>query len=274
MRVYTSGQTSPAIFFAPGGPSLLPSFYAELIEGLARFGEVYTVAFSGTHPEPQTPFPGSIEQAADELESAIATLANDRATVVVGHSYGAAVAVELLCRKRTPALDGSILVSGFPSGDFLASSIAARVEQFPRAFHDAWKTARGDAEATAKLTGEFWYPAHLCRVPWPDSFLAGAANMNPLFLGHVLGPSVFEPHGTVRQWNREQSLQFIDAPMLVAGGAHDYYDPDAVRALFSGAGPDSDSVEFIFSETASHSIWIEDPDPFWSGVEGYFSRLS
>lgn len=273
MRVHASGSGSPAIVLVPGGPGLTPSFYAELIEGLARFGTVRTVAFSGTHPDPQTPFPETVEEAADELEAAISTLPDDRATVVVGHSYGAAVVIELLCREKKRAIDGAILISGFPSGDFLARSVAARMKQLPRAFHEAWVDARGDAEATAELTSEFWYPAHFCRVPWPDSFVEGASKLNPLFLSHVLGLNIFEPNGTIRQWDREACLPLTDVPLLVSGGTEDYYDPEALRKLYSVAGPDHGDVEFLFSDEASHSIWIEDPDPFWRGMQTFLNRV-
>lgn len=273
MTTQTSGSGSRDIVLAPGGPSLPASFYSELIEGLERFGTVHTVAFSGTHPQPQTPFPETIEEAADELADAISTLPHDRTTVLVGHSYGAAVAIELLCRERDHAVDGAVLISGFPSGEFLARSIAARMRALPRAFHDAWAKAQGDEAATAALTSEFWYPAHFCNVPWPESFVDAVSKLNPLFMGHVLGPSVFEPTGSARRWSREGCLPLRGTQLLVAGGVDDYFSPEAVRAVFSASRSDAGDVEFLFSDAASHSIWIEDPESFWTGLEAYFARI-
>ena len=92
-------------------------------------------------------------------------------------------------------------------------------------------------------------------------------------MGHVLGPSIFEPKGTIRQWNREACLPLTDVPLLVSGGTEDYYDPEALRKLYSVAGPDHGDVEFLFSDEASHSIWIEDPDPFWRGMQTFLNRV-
>lgn len=273
MRTQTSGSCSRDIVLAPGGPGLPASFYSELIDELERFGAVRAVAFSGTHPQPQTPFPETIEEAADELADAISTLPHDRTTVLVGHSYGAAVAIELLCREGDHAVDGAVLISGFPSGEFLARSIRARMRELPPAFHEAWKEMRHDAEATAKLTSEFWYPAHFCRVPWPESFVDGASKLNPLFMGHVLGPSIFEPNGTVARWNREDCLPITGMPLLVVGGTEDYYDPEALRRLHAVPETESGDVEFLLSDAASHSIWIEDPGSFRAGLDAYFARI-
>jgi proline iminopeptidase len=274
MKVHTKGEGSLAIFVAPGGPGLTPRFYAELVEGLTRFGSVHTVAFSGTHPQPPESFPRTIEAGAEELADAISKYAMGRPAVVVGHSYGAAVTIELLCEKRYKLPEAAVLISGFPSGDFLAKCVSKRIEELPQAFHDRWPEAQGDPEASAELTQEFWFPKHLCRVPWPQSFQDGFAEINPKFLGHVLGPSIFEPTGTLRTWNRESCIAEPPVPILIAGGGHDYFTPDELRSFFGAGERSPEKVDFLFSDDASHSIWIEDPELFWSGLEDYISRFA
>ena len=92
-------------------------------------------------------------------------------------------------------------------------------------------------------------------------------------MNHVLGPSVFEPHGSISHWDREVDIPGIRSPLLVIGGRYDYFEPEAVRNAFEPRGPMSSRRRFAFSNTASHSIWIEDPGTAFSAISGFLREM-
>ncbi|MFW5826710.1 MAG: alpha/beta fold hydrolase [Alkalispirochaeta sp.] len=253
MKIQEFGNGPIEVVVAPGGPGLVPEFYRELVEALADRYTVTVAAFTGTHPEPQERFPQDIAQAADELEEVVRSRAETgRPTILLGHSYGGAVAIEALLRDLPVA--GAILMSSFPSGDFLAHGIAARVAELPESFHQRIEDgAADDATSLAALIGEYWFPRHLCTTGLPDSFQTGLEKLNPHFMNHVVGPNLLSPSGAILDWNRESDLRSISTPVLVLGGPQDYFPTDAVRTVFSQI-PD---VRFVFPVGASHSAWIE-----------------
>jgi proline iminopeptidase len=293
MDIQSRGKGPVRIFLAPGGPGLVPAFYDELTGELSRRYRVTVVSFSGTSPQPATPFPATIEAGAAELAEAIAAERDDRPAVILGHSYGGAVAIELLAsladrhsldrgssggRRKASGVDGAIILSGFPSGRFIAESINRRMEELPASFHEEIAAgALSDPERILGLMTDYWFPRYFCRVPWPDSFHAGLANLNPEFMYRVLGPSVFQPTGSINDWDREDDLATISQPMLILGGEHDYFRPEAVRALPWG-GRDGASTAagagkrtFFFSDHASHSLWIEDPEAAYREIDAFIA---
>lgn len=240
-----------------------PVFYRKLIDGLSHRYRLRFVGFSGTSPEPASPFPGTIEEAAEEVLAAIDDDDSPEKTVLLGHSYGGAVAIEALLRGF-PA-DRAILMNTFPSGDFLAREVRERVAAMPEEFHEAYKRAGDDPAEISRLTGEFWFPRHVCRVSWPESFLTGLQTANVQFMNSVLGPSIFEPVGTVRGWNREADVPSLTLPILVIGGARDYYSPQSINSVYGALQRGT----IITVPAASHTPWIEDPQATFDSIFRY-----
>lgn len=256
MNTQQFGSGRINVVLAPGGPGLVPEFYRELVDALSARYRVTVASFSGTYPQPADDFPRTMAEAADELEQVVReTAAADGPTILFGHSYGGAVAIEALLRDLPVA--GAILLSSFPSGAFLAHGIAQRVAALPEAFHEkVEKGATDNAESLAALIAEYWFPRHLCTTGFPESFQTGLQNLNPDFMNHVLGPSLLNPSGAILDWNRESDLQAITPPVLVMGGPDDYFAPESVRSVFTSL-PDA---RFSFPAGTSHSAWIENPE--------------
>lgn len=263
MYVQESGSGSIRVYLLPGGPGLPPVLYRELIDGLSRRYRLRFVGFSGTSPETASPFPETIEDAAREVLAAIEDDDSPGKTVLLGHSYGGAVAIEALLRGF-PA-DRAILMNAFPSGDFLAREVRERVTAMPEEFHEAYKRAGDDPAEISRLTSEFWFPRHVCRVSWPESFLTGLQMANVPFMNRVLGPSIFDPVGTVRDWNREADISSLMLPVLVIGGANDYYSPQSINSVY-GALPQGTITTGL---AASHTPWIEDPQATYDAIVRY-----
>jgi L-proline amide hydrolase len=269
MKVQKLGAGPVNMVFAPGGPGLVPEFYRELMDVLSDSFTVTQVSFSGTHPEPAEEFPRTMAEAADELEAVVAEVSRSPGpTIVLGHSYGGAVAIEALL--RTIPVDGTILISSFPSGRFLAAEIEQRVAALPDSFHRRLKESNGDSEVVATLTAEYWFPKHLCTMGFPDSFQAGLQNLNPDFMNHVLGSSILKPDGAILEWDRESDLHRITSPVLVLGGPEDYFRPEAVRTVYATLP----NARFVFPHGASHSAWIENPDETIAAIQQFVKRCN
>ncbi|MEX2445674.1 MAG: alpha/beta hydrolase [Alkalispirochaeta sp.] len=268
MNVQEFGTGTAHVVLAPGGPGLVPEFYRELVDALSDRYRVTVASFSGTYPEPVDSFPKTVAEAADELEGVIRERSRpDRPTVLLGHSYGGAVAIETLLGHVPVA--GAILISSFPSGAFLARGIGERVAALPDAFHRRLEEgAADDAKSLAALIAEYWFPRHLCTTGFPDSFQTGLQNLNPKFMNHVVGPNLLHPSGRILEWNRESDLTEITPPVLVLGGTEDYFPPEAVRSVFAQLA----NARFVFPAGASHSAWIENPGATMAAIDRFMEE--
>lgn len=244
---------------------MVAKFYQELVELLSESFTVTVVEFSGTYPQAAHAYPQTMAEAADELETVITEISQTGTpTVLLGHSYGGAVAVEALLRDVS--LAGAILISSFPSGRFMVQGIGERIAALPSAFHQRLRAASGDPDAIAALTAEYWFPRHVCTIDFPESFQTALQNPNPEFTKHVIGEGgILAPDGTILEWNREHDLRRISTPVLVIGGPNDYFRPAAVRTVY-GELP---NARFVFPQGASHSAWVENPEETISAIHSF-----
>lgn len=120
--------------------------YAGWDESLPRWLEVHSIAYPGRGSRPGEPFYESMEAAAVECHAAIRTIA-DRPLFLVGHSFGALMAVEVAMRLTTDGMSPlRLFVSSMP----------------PPHLVTAWKvslTAMPDAQLLTALARRGWLSA-------------------------------------------------------------------------------------------------------------------
>jgi pimeloyl-ACP methyl ester carboxylesterase len=283
MRLIEFGSGNTQFLLVPGGPGLVPEFYTELTARLAETARVITYTPRGTAPRRLDDFPTTMEEAAAELEEVVASVRSDKTAgdvdvdvtggplVLLGHSLGSAVVIEYLVARGAGAhVDAAILMSPFSSGSMMHDGITARVRAFPAEFHRRYNNGAISPEELGGLLGEYWYPNHVCREPWPQSFLDAMTQLNPPFMDHFIGKSVLSPDGVLLDWNRDADLSAISVPTLIVSGRHDYYRQQDLEQLRDRI-PHS---QLVVSDRASHSIWIEDPEAFYPAVERFLAALS
>jgi proline-specific peptidase len=268
MSIHITGSGTPALLFVPGGPALPLDFYRELLDDLRRSYRVITYDMQGVWPEPPEPFPHTVRATADELIAAAAEVRDelgDAPLVIFGHSFGAVIALDALCRGV--GADAAVLVSGFSSGAMIKRDIGERVKRLPGEFHEAYRSLEpSDAQGLMQLLMEYWFPRHLVRTAWPDSFSEALGKMNGAYSQHFLGPNLLDPSGEILNWDRTGDLASVLLPVKLIFGEHDYYTPQDVEAM-AAALPRSDVT--VIPE-ASHSQWLETPVRFHGELSSFF----
>jgi pimeloyl-ACP methyl ester carboxylesterase len=255
MEIQEFGDGNVRILLIPGGPGLPTEFYRELIDRLAEGHRVYTYRGIGVWPDTEGTFPRTVPATAKEMDEVIATISErDRSTspiVLLGHSFGSAVALEYLTgstgkdtdrsgvrRPNTamrsagssgrstnprPPIAGTVLVSPFSSGRMIDTGIRERVAALPDEFHAVYQEGQAGGEEFQRLLHDYWLPRHFCRVPWPDSLLDALGKLNSAYMAHYLGDDLFDPSGELLSWSREDDLSTVGVPTLIMSGEWDYY---------------------------------------------------
>jgi pimeloyl-ACP methyl ester carboxylesterase len=241
----------------PGGPGFPATYYYELVVGLTESGEVSV-------PPATEAFPKTVADAALNVGTFVNSLEDP--PILVGHSFGAAVAIEALARGVSAK--AVILISGYSSGAVIREAILSRQAGFPKEFHDRYRDSRTPEEVGALLF-EYWVPAHFCRVALPHSIATGLAGMDQAFVQHYLGNDFFDPSGEMLNWDRSAYLRDIAVPVLVLAGASDYLSRIQIERMCA----DIPNCRAWIGEHSSHNCWIEEPEAVFMAIREFLADI-
>ena len=202
----------------------------------------------------------TMEQLADDALALADALGPAEELVVIGHSYGGFVAQELAIRHRE-RLTALILVSTTPGqlgagehpapdGPPVAAEWVEMVENLPTT----------DAELEASVAGAF--TAFLHRADTVDL----SAEMSGTVYSAAAMARGFE---VLAGWSSVDRLGAVDVPTLLLVGRHDAMTAVPQSERIAGRLPDAELVVF---EESAHFPWLEEPEQFFSTVEGWLDR--
>lgn len=195
---------------------------------------------------------------------------------LVGHSWGAAVALEYLLTGDRAGVRSVTFVGPLLSTPRWIEDANALVALLPKNTQDAI--------AAAVITGKFDSPEFqaandvfesqfLARTPRPQWHLplcgSTPVRFNTELYEYMWGPSEFLATGTLRDYDRIDRLAEIKIPTLFLVGEHDEARPETMRE-FQALVPGS-VVKVI--PGAAHMSNIDNPQAFNKAMEEFFSTV-
>jgi proline iminopeptidase len=214
----------------------------------------------------------SIQRSVDEVDAVRAALGLDR-VLLLGHSWGALLAVEYLCQGRGRGVDRLILSGAM-------ASIPQVVAGFDRLFAtmpDGWsakihaleKAGKTATPAYAELVQKF-YNTFVLRVPASPEVLATleALSRSPAY--RVLnGPNEFTIVGKIKDWDRRKDLKAITQKTLITTGEFDEITLDCHETLREGI---AGKARLAVMTGCSHLTMNEKPDQYNALLRGFMNE--
>lgn len=112
---------------------------------------------------------------------------------------------------------------------------------------------------------------HVCRLEvWPDCLNRSLAKCgtDDFVMRTMLGPSVLQIDGTLRDWEILARLHEIDLPALVTCGRYDESTPRIAQQIADGIP----HAELRIFEHSSHVAHIEQPADFLTALGGFLAQ--
>ncbi len=238
-RKFGAGGKTPLLTLH-GGPGASHNYLLPL-QALADERPVvfYDQLGCGRADPPEEDIAYSIQRSVDEVDAVRAALGLEQ-VVLLGHSWGALLAVEYLCQGRGRGVDRLILSGAM-------ASIPQAIAGFDRLFAtmpDGWgdkirvleRAGRTGSPEYAELVQKF-YDTFVLRVPPSPEVLATLESLAKSPAYRVLnGPNEFNIVGKIKDWDRHKDLKAITQKTLITTGEFDEITLDCHETLRDGIG--------------------------------------
>ncbi len=236
-RKFGAGDKAPLLTLH-GGPGSSHSYLLPL-QALADGRPVifYDQLGCGRSDAPEEDSAYSIQRSVDEVDAIRAALGLDK-VVLLGHSWGALLAVEYLCQGRGLGVERLILSGAMAS----IPQVVAGFERLFATMPDGWgdkihaleKAGKTGAPEYAELVQKF-YDTFVLRVPPSPEVLATLEALSKSPAYRVLnGPNEFTIVGKIKDWDRRKDLKAITQKTLLTTGEFDEVTLDCHETLRDG----------------------------------------
>jgi proline iminopeptidase len=214
----------------------------------------------------------SIQRSVDEVDAVRAALGLDR-VVLLGHSWGALLAVEYLCQGRGAGVDRLILSGAMAS----IPQVMAGFERLFATMPDGWgekihaleKAGKTGAPEYAALVQDF-YDTFVLRVPPSPEVLATLESLSKSPAYRVLnGPNEFTIIGKIRDWDRRAELKTITQKTLITTGEFDEITLDCHETLRDGIAGET---RLAVMAGCSHLTMNEQPALYNALLRGFLNE--
>jgi len=267
------GEEKPGIplLFIHGGPGFLS--LTEGVSELSRRRPVYFYDQLGCGRSARSADPGNftVDHYVRELSFVRDSLGLAEVHLL-GHSWGAMLAVEYLLRENPPGVRSLVLAGPLLSAPRWAADQRRHLARMPEEVRGAVEKG----EETKDFGPDYqeammaYYRRHVCRLdPWPGYLLEAFGRMNLEIYGRMWGESEFTVTGTLKDADLTGRLEEIRHPVLLVCGEYDEAAPETVSD-FRDRFPDA-SLAVI--PGASHTPMLEKPELFRSAVNSFLEAL-
>ncbi|WP_420456866.1 alpha/beta fold hydrolase [Rubrivirga sp.] len=272
----TLGHGGPAVLALHGGLGWDSATLRPWLDPLAERARLTYVDLlgCGASPEPDDwsevtneTWAEGVEDVRDRLD---AEAGGHGCVVVFGHSYGAAVALEV-ARLFPDRVAGLVLCAPPPRPAHLGAAAARAEARLPNLPPETGPALRAALSAPPETDAEF-AAAMAALLPLyvadPDAHDLGAFAGRVRFRAGAVRRSFY---GLLAEYDPRSCLGEINAPALVLSGRRDWVSPpdEAPAELAAGLG-----AEHVVFERSGHFPFLEEPGAFASAVGRWLGRLA
>lgn len=271
-RKFGSGGKTPLLTLH-GGPGSSHNYLLPL-QALADERPVifYDQLGCGRADAPENESVYSIQRSVDEMDAVRDALGLDR-VLLLGHSWGALLAVEYLCQGRGRGVDRLILSGAMASipqvmagFDLLFATMPDGWSAKIHALERAGKTATPEY---AELVQKF-YDKFVLRVPPSPEVLATLEALSKSPAYRVLnGPNEFTIVGKIKDWDRRKDLKAITQRTLITTGEFDEVSLDCHETLRDGI---AGKARLTVMTGCSHLTMNEKPEQYNALLRGFMNE--
>lgn len=266
---------APAVILH-GGPGGTHNGFAQLL-GLAdtRAVILYDQLDSGRSDRPNDPANWRVERFVGELEAIRKTLGIER-WHVVGHSWGAAIALEYAARYPQ-RIASTVLGGTYISTPRWMADANLLVRELPQTVQDTIAACEGasppSAERCQAATAAF-YAAFNRRVPSSEALRdynkrIGGQGFNPVIYNAMWGPSEFSARGSLKTYDAVPLLAKLDgARTLFMIGQYDEARIDTVQDFVARVP----GAELAVIPGAAHGFHTDRPAESEAVLRAWFRR--
>ncbi|MDP9239653.1 MAG: alpha/beta fold hydrolase [Actinomycetota bacterium] len=259
------------VFVLHGGPGLDHHEFADYLDPLADAYRLLLIdqRAQGRSDRDSDPYTWTLETMADDV-SRLSAMLGIGEYAVLGHSYGAFVALQHACDAPGAAL-GTIVSNGLPSMRFL-EGLDQRLAEFEPADLREQVTASWAREADARTVADFAAIMH-DQLPWhfADPRDPRIPEYEERSAGTIYAPDVLRAFsGDFGGIDLEDRLWHVTQPVLVLAGRYDRTcPPEAAEVIAAGV---ADGRCLIFEESG-HMTFVEEPARYVEEVRAFLDHL-
>lgn len=258
-----------ALHGGPGGTSCRFAALAPLAD--ERPVIYYDQLGSGRSDHPSDTTLWTVARFVDELEAVRRGLGLD-SLVLLGHSWGGALAAEYLLSAPRPAVRAVILSSPLLSTPRWIADANALRAAMPAPLRDALdrheRDGTTDHPAYQAATDSF-YARHVSRIATPPEPACAGVTGNDTIYRQMWGPTEFRSTGSLRTWDRSADLDDLAIPALLVAGEFDEARP-ATLAEFAATMP---RARVVTIPGAAHGTYREQPAAYQAAVRAFLREV-
>ena len=207
----------------------------------------------------------------DELAAVRKSLELDEVHIL-GHSWGSMLAVDYL--QTNPAgVKSLVLASPVMSAERWAADAKILIEKLPfdsQYAIDKHQAAGTTSDPAYQAAKQEYYEFYLSRLdPWPARLLDTFGKTNSRLRAYMWGGSEFELTGTLRGYEREDSLSALDLPVLVTAGRYDEVTPQTAQH-YQGLVP---GAKLAIFENSAHMTMLDEPDAYADAIRAFLNEV-
>ncbi|TFY54624.1 hypothetical protein EVJ58_g8752 [Rhodofomes roseus] len=213
----------------------------------------------------------SLDLFMDELDNLLAHFRINDNFDLVGHSWGAMLALHYASHRQPQGLKHLVIVSGTPATELWVEGTTRLRKQLPPDVLDVLERHEAAGTTDSKEYQDalmVFYKKHVCTLdPWPKQLLQSfdVMDKDPTVYTTMWGSSEMSADGTLRTWTCVDQLHTIHCPTLLTNGRMDEAHDVNVMPMFNKLP----RVKWVQFANSSHLAFFEEPERYIAVVSAF-----